>query len=282
MARDPSQKRFVNLACGESYLSDPSWFNLDYTPAGTDVTRTDLLGKLPLADHSVDLVYCSHFVEHIPRKYVLGFLRECRRILRPGGTLRIVVPDFEEMCTRYLESRRNGDHRIADYYMLEILDQCVRRESGGALAQFYSAVRAHRDEGMAQFVFERCGENLRAHSSTATRHADRPTRSKLLNRLHGALERRYIRWVCRLLPSAFQAQNVSLANVGELHAWLYDTHSLTTALRAAGFENVEPVPFDRSREPDFPVFPLDVGESGQPRKGRQSLFIEGIATATQA
>lgn len=263
--------RFLNLACGATYVDSPEWLNLDYTPLGAGVVQADLLGALPVADASIDIVYSSHFIEHVPRPRVAALLRECRRVLRPRGLLRLVVPDLLEMCSRYVQARQAGEHAVADRLVLEILDQCVRRRSGGELAAFYDSVRASGDTGLKRWVFERSGETLADPAGSPVPR--RPWR----HRLAGAVQRSYVRALCRLLPRAFREQNVSLAEVGELHAWLYDAHTLGQLLREAGFRDVQPMAFDRCGEAGFPLLALDATPTGEPRKGRQSLFIEARA-----
>lgn len=263
--------RFLNLACGATFVDSPEWLNLDYTPLGPGVVQADLLGALPVADASIDIVYSSHFIEHVPRARIAALLRECHRVLRPRGLLRLVVPDLLEMCTRYVQARQAAEHAVADRLVLEILDQCVRRRSGGELAAFYDSVRSSGDTGLKRWVFERSGETLAEVSGA---HVPRPP---LRARLAGAVQRRYIRALWRLLPRAFREQNVSLAEVGELHAWLYDAHTLGSLLQDAGFKDVQPMAFDRCSEAGFPLLALDATPTGEPRKGRQSLFLEARA-----
>ena len=117
----------VNLACGSVYLTDTAWLNLDYASSSPAVQRANLLGRLPLADATADLVYSSHFLDHIPREHVAPFLQECYRIRKPGGVLRLVVPDLENLCRTYLHHRDQGEHDKADFVVLELLDQCVRQ-----------------------------------------------------------------------------------------------------------------------------------------------------------
>ncbi len=271
-----ASKRFLNLACGASYVQDGQWTNLDYTPSGRGVVQADLLGRLPFGDGGFDLVYTSHFVEHIPRPRVASFLAECRRVLRPGGTLRVVVPDFEEMCRTYLQQRAAGSEVLADCLALEILDQCVRKRSGGELAELYAKVAQEKDADLAAFIFERCGEDLRPHRP-APAEATVAAPPTLGARARRYLERRYVRAVCSLLPRAFREQNVSLAEVGETHAWLYDFEALSRLVGAAGFGDVRRVRFDNSRVAEFPCVPLDATPEGEPRKGRQSLYLEAAA-----
>ena len=266
-----NQFRFLNLACGATYVDAPHWLNLDYAPLGPAVRQADLLGPLPVADATLQLVYSSHFIEHVPRTHIARLLRECHRVLQPGGLLRLVVPDLQEMCSRYLDARKAGDHEIANVLVLEILDQCVRKRAGGELAELYDRVRTGAaDSAMRRFIFERSGETLATDSPPAMA---RP----FLSRLRGAVERHYVRLMLRLLPRAFRQQNVSLADVGELHAWLYDAHTLGALLQQAGFSQLQVVAHDRSAKPDFPFVPLDTTPAGQPRKGLQSLYLEARA-----
>lgn len=60
--------------------------------------------KLNVSDHSMDVVYSSHMLEHLTRSLVAEFLNEAKRVLRPGGTLRIVVPDMHMLVEAYLKS----------------------------------------------------------------------------------------------------------------------------------------------------------------------------------
>ena len=98
----------VNLACGGAFVPNADWLNLDYASNSSAVQRANLLGLLPLADATADLVYSSHFLEHIPREQVAPFLQECWRILKPGCVLRLVVHDLENLCRTYLYHRYQG------------------------------------------------------------------------------------------------------------------------------------------------------------------------------
>lgn len=262
----------VNLACGGVYLTNADWLNLDYASNSSAVQRANLLGRLPLVDATAVLVYSSHFLEHIPRGQVASFLQECFRILKPGGVVRLVVPDLENLCRTYLYHRDQGEHDKADFVVLELLDQCVRRESGGELGRYYRSLKADPEGNVSSitFVRDRTGEDLMHSPSPRRRRGLRA----ILRRLPVFAERLWIRAVIQLLPRAFREQNVSLASVGERHHWLYDAHSLQQLLQASGFVAIERCTASTSRHPDFPFHPLDVAADGQPRKGAESLIIE--------
>src|ERR1700730_4755324 len=95
-------KIYLNLGCG--YHFHPDWVNLDLQPSVPQVRRWDLRKRLPFDDASVDFVYHSHVLEHFSRKEGQKFMRECHRVLRPGGIIRVAVPDLERIAKLYLES----------------------------------------------------------------------------------------------------------------------------------------------------------------------------------
>jgi predicted SAM-dependent methyltransferase len=62
-----------------------------------------------VADASADVVYSSHMVEHLDRDEAGQFLREAMRVLTPGGTLRIAVPNLQWHVGNYLASANADD-----------------------------------------------------------------------------------------------------------------------------------------------------------------------------
>jgi SAM-dependent methyltransferase len=83
-------------------LSDVRWERLPRIDP--DIIVHDLRKGIPAPDNSVDVVYHSHVLEHIDREVAPLFLRECLRVLRPGGVLRVVVPDLEMAAENYLRA----------------------------------------------------------------------------------------------------------------------------------------------------------------------------------
>lgn len=64
----------------------------------------DIVKGLPCEDHSVDLLYASHVLEHLPLKEFRIALKECRRILKNGALFRAVVPNLRFCIDQYLDS----------------------------------------------------------------------------------------------------------------------------------------------------------------------------------
>lgn len=81
-------------------------------------------------------MYHSHFLEHLDRHAAEKFLGEVCRVLHPGGVLRIVVPNIEFACRRYLEHFDGDDgtpthHEEHDAYVGAVIEQLVRTEAYG-------------------------------------------------------------------------------------------------------------------------------------------------------
>lgn len=68
------------------------------------IVRRDLAKPLPFDDGTVDAVYSSHFLEHIYLSDAEAILGECHRVLRPGGVLRLALPDGEAWARELVEA----------------------------------------------------------------------------------------------------------------------------------------------------------------------------------
>ncbi len=62
----------------------------------------DAAHHIPYADGTVDVIYSSHMIEHLDRLDARSFLAECRRVLKPGGILRVAVPDVSLTVRDYV------------------------------------------------------------------------------------------------------------------------------------------------------------------------------------
>ena len=94
----------LNIGSGSRCID--GWVNIDAWPAPLAM---DLRWGLPFEDERAARVYMSHVLEHMyyPNEAV-ALLREVRRILRPGGRIRLIVPDIEASIAAYA----SGDRRF--------------------------------------------------------------------------------------------------------------------------------------------------------------------------
>lgn len=68
------------------------------------IIRHDLRKGLPYEDNSVDYIYTSHFLEHVRKNEAITIIKECYRVLKPQGWIRIVVPDFKLLVNKYMKN----------------------------------------------------------------------------------------------------------------------------------------------------------------------------------
>ena len=89
----------LHLGCGKRYI--PGFIHIDARklPHVDYVASADKLDMFK--DNSVDLIYNCCLLEHFKRYETENVLREWYRVLKPGGILRISVPDFEKLIKVY-------------------------------------------------------------------------------------------------------------------------------------------------------------------------------------
>ncbi len=248
-----SPENYLNLGCGGCF--HPDWTNVDFKSTGKGIIAYDLTQGIPFPDNSFTVVYHSHLLEHLPKSSAEPFLRECYRVLQPGGILRVVVPDLEQIARLYLtalEKASQGDRQWAanyDWMLLEMYDQVVRDRSGGEMAAYLSQDPLPNEAfvlGRLGAEGERMLNKLRDRGRTAATN-NSPTPEQV-----GVFRRS-----------------------GEIHQWMYDRHSLGVLLAQAGFCDIRVASALESRIPDFGQYHLDTTPEGKIRKA-DSLFMEAI------
>lgn len=98
----------LNLGCGGTRPHDEWWINIDNLHAifpdsevperkqmdnERNYLNADLRNGIPFEDNSVEGILCSHILEHLDCHEAVKLLKECHRVLKPGGILRVVLPD---------------------------------------------------------------------------------------------------------------------------------------------------------------------------------------------
>ena len=263
----------LNIGCGTAV--HPDWINLDLRPMLPGVRAFDLRRGLPFPAAGVDVCYSSHVLEHLTRAEADRFVAEQRRVLRPGGVIRVVVPDLERIARSYL---RDLDDAVAGvggaedryaYSMLELLDQVGRSVSGGELG----AWRARASADQLALAAAR-------HGREALPAAEPPLpllRRHLLPRAWGKARRLAVEAFAGLLLGRFGRTSVRegfFRNQGEVHRHMYDRHSLAALLRRHDFEGIRVCAAGESRVPRFAEFGLD--ETGGRVRKPDSLFMEAV------
>lgn len=91
----------LHLGCGKCYLPpEHGWVNVDLFSS----TKADYycdVANLPFDKEAFSLVYVSHVAEHLHRHCVVAAFTHWRALIKPGGILRIAVPDFAAVVEWY-------------------------------------------------------------------------------------------------------------------------------------------------------------------------------------
>jgi predicted SAM-dependent methyltransferase len=267
----------VNLGCGDRY--HPGWINIDIRPCGPEVIAHDLRKGIPLDTTSCDLVYHSHLLEHLPYDAAPVFMKECFRVLKPGGIIRVVVPDLEVICRLYLQKLdavlAGNESAIAEYewMTIELLDQMVRDRGGGRIEEKLRRT----DLSNRDFIRSRIGSIVDVLETPPPVAPDPPDRQAFLGWFR-ALKNRARNLILRLALNENGRRALLVGcfhSSGELHHWMYDRLSLGELLKSVGFESPLVQSAARSLVNDWPGYRLDTDENGKVRKP-DSLFMEAI------
>lgn len=107
---DKERPSKLHIGCGNTYLA--GWINIDLArPGKRRDLRWDLRRGLPFPDGAAQAIFSEHLFEHLDVASGSRLLKECRRVLAPGGVLRIGVPDLE----RYMNSYLGADQLIEEH-----------------------------------------------------------------------------------------------------------------------------------------------------------------------
>jgi predicted SAM-dependent methyltransferase len=265
---------YLNVGCGKKY--NPNWVNVDMVADGPDVLQRNLIKGIPFPDNSFEVVYHSQVLEHIPKEAAPFFISECYRVLKPGGVLRIVCPDLENLMDEYKkylhinltnpipESRANYD-----WILLELFDQMVRNSTGGMTADYLKqpelvneAYALHR----SGFIGRRIREGLLNPQKRSLSEAMKIPGFWRKAWSHG--------W--KKLDSMVSGQKRKIGSFrqgGEVHLWMYDQYNLGELLKSVGFKTAQKVDYQTSMIPDWASHELDVTRDGD-IYDPTSLFME--------
>jgi SAM-dependent methyltransferase len=271
--------KLLNLGCGHKYVKDAHWINADMDPASADVQQCNFLNGIPFPDNQFDLVYHSHVLEHFQKNDGAAFIRECYRICKPGGMIRIAMPNLEVIAQEYLAAlskAAGGDAQAAadyDWMLLEMYDQTVRNNSGGAMLEYLTQPQLPNPD----FVFRRIGGGGRKWREQFLQKASgeitKPSKLALaLKHPARAWDKIYDAFLRIILgKKRFQYyQTGKFRNGGEIHQWMYDRFSLERLLTAVGFTQVKVQTAQSSYHADWAAYQLDDPEENA------SIFIEAI------
>lgn len=135
----------LQIGCGPHGLT--GWLNSDLDARGNQM-RLDATRRFPFEDGVFDFIYSEHMIEHVPWSAAMNMLRECFRVLKPGGVIRIATPDLEFLL-RLLSADPAPKEREYLRYNWERWNPWAPDESGVYAVNHFMRAWGH------QFIFDK-------------------------------------------------------------------------------------------------------------------------------
>lgn len=251
--------RLLNLACGAKVSGLGNWTNVDFQSPVRGVIQMNILDGLDFPDAMFDAVYSAQFIEHLSPKEAEKVLKDVARVLKPGGVIRLVTPDLEELARTYLSlldqlktMPDKGLKERYDWVRLEIFDQIVRDHSGGEMPAFVASC----DEATRRYIIERIG-----YTGTTLFPPQEAVQRQLSPKLLLQKLDRIPRWLFQMVTDLFATESVRVGRFrkcGEVHRYLHDFFTLNDLLVRSGFNDVVQVDIRQSSIPNWAKYNLDV------------------------
>lgn len=105
--------RKLHLGCGHNSLD--GWLNSDHRPKSRNILRLDVTKRFPFEDNLFSYVFSEHMIEHLTYTQGSRMLKECHRILKPNGRIRISTPDLSFLLGLYGEDRSDLQERYIEW-----------------------------------------------------------------------------------------------------------------------------------------------------------------------
>ncbi len=262
----------LNLGCGNRFNSD--WVNLDFVSNSEFVKKYNLLKGIPFPNDCFDACYHNNVLEHFSKSQAQSFIKECYRVLKKNGIIRVVVPDLESIVLEYLKNLGaaiRGDKVAAanyDWIMLEMYDQAVRTIGGGDMARYLMK----REILNEQYVFDRCGNVVKEIRKNYLTSNTINKRSNLPKEYLKAVRNWVIKFNKETLNKKYYLGKYRMS--GEVHQWMYDRFSLKRLLEDNEFTNVETTTPFESKIAKWEQYELDVDNGNI--HAPNALYMEGI------
>lgn len=103
----------VQVGTGDHELA--GWLNTDAWPRTGNVVYVDMTETLPFPDLSINYLYSEHAIEHVPYAMAARFIRECKRVLKPGGRLRLATPNLMNLIRLFQDDLTDEQRRYVEW-----------------------------------------------------------------------------------------------------------------------------------------------------------------------
>lgn len=119
----------LQIGCGANILE--GWLNTDISlyVCRRGAIYMDASKKFPLPDNSIDYIYSEHIFEHLSYEQGLNMLKECYRVLKHNGVLRLATPNFQFLVDLYINQTKEINKKYIEWSSKLFLNKEIDKES---------------------------------------------------------------------------------------------------------------------------------------------------------
>ena len=111
------QERVHKLQMGTGPNKLEGWFNTDLFPRSEGIYHLDASEPLPFDDGVFDYIFSEHLIEHLTYDDAIMMLKECFRVLKVGGRIRIITPDIDRIISLRSPDKTELQRRYISWHM---------------------------------------------------------------------------------------------------------------------------------------------------------------------
>ena len=147
--------RKLHLGCGPIVL--PGWLNADLRPRDHHQIFIDVHERLPFDDASLDYIFAEHMIGDLRYAEAGTMLRECHRVLRPGGRLRIATPSLARLAQLYSSNTTDMHRRYVAWAVHEFVEWADAPLPGLVINNMFQEHRFIYDPATLRHLLARAG-----------------------------------------------------------------------------------------------------------------------------
>jgi predicted SAM-dependent methyltransferase len=123
------------LHIGGGWHRMDGWLNTDLELI-PDVMRMDATQRFPFRDGTFQYVYTEHMIEHVSYQKGVYMLRECHRVMREGGVIRVITPDLAAIIGLYRRELCTDQQEYLLWFCQTFVQECPPNAASAINAMF--------------------------------------------------------------------------------------------------------------------------------------------------